>query len=179
MLDPAHLLIEHMSLFTERVLPGPILDLACGDGRNGIFLAQQGLSVICCDNSSERLQRAQELALENGAGIILWQVDLEAPSASPLPPDSYGALLVFRYLHRPLISCIRKALRPTGILMYETYTVEQAKFGKPRNPDFLLKPGELKGWFEDWNILHYWEGIEEEKERAIAQLVCTKPPAGQ
>jgi hypothetical protein len=53
--------------------------------------------------------------------------------------------------------------------------VDQAQFGKPRNPDFLLKPGELMNWFKDWHVLHHFEGIQENPKRAIAQIVCRKP----
>ena len=59
--------------------------------------------------------------------------------------------------------------------MYETFTVEQPRFGKPRNPDFLLKKGELRGWFEDWEVIDFFEGIREGPERAVGQIVCRKP----
>jgi tellurite methyltransferase len=101
-------------------------------------------------------------------------VDLEREGIDPLPQDSYGGILVFRYLHRPLIPSIRKALGKGGILIYETFTVEQPKFAKPHNPDFLLKPGELHHWFEDWDIIHAFEGIKDDPKRAVAQIVCRK-----
>ena len=82
--------------------------------------------------------------------------------------------MIFRYLHRPLISCIKKALKKGGVLIYETYTVWQPQFGKPNNPDFLLKPEELRNWFIDWEIIYYFEGIKENPKRAIAQIVCRK-----
>jgi tellurite methyltransferase len=174
MLKPAELLLEYISLFTDETLPGPILDMASGDGHNGIFLAQRHLPVICCDKSRDTLDRARRLAAEYGVTITLWQVDLEREGIDPLPQESYGGILVFRYLHRPLIPSIRKALRKGGILIYETFTVEQPKFGKPHNPDFLLKPGELHQWFEDWNIIHAFEGIKDDPKRGVAQIVCRK-----
>jgi len=72
--------------------------------------------------------------------VTIWKVDLERP-ARTRSRGEYSVILVFRYLHRPLMPCIRKALRTGGFLVYSTYTVDQAQFGKPRNPDFLLKPG--------------------------------------
>ena len=174
MLKPAQLLLEHLNLFTDETLPGAVLDMACGDGHNGIFLAQNHLPVICCDKSREALDRARRLAAKYGVTIRLWQVDLEREGIDPLPQESYGGILVFRYLHRPLMPSIRKALRKGGVLIYETFTVEQPKFGKPHNPDFLLKPGELHQWFEDWNIIHAFEGIKESPKRAVAQIVCRK-----
>ncbi len=172
---PAQLLMDHIERLLEEDLPGPVLDLACGDARNGIFLAQKGVEVICADLSEEALQRATQLAGQRGAAIQVWQVDLEREGFNPLPEDGYGAILVFRYLHRPLIPCIKKALRSGGLLVYETFTIEQPRFGKPHNPDFLLRPGELQQLFEDWQVIHYFEGIKENPTRAVAQIVCRKP----
>ena len=173
-LKPAQLLLDHLSLFTDGTLPGPILDLACGDGHNGILLARKNLGVICCDKSREAIERARRLATENGVTVEFWQVDLEREGINPLPEEFYGGILVFRYLHRPLIPSMKKALKKGGILIYETFTVEQPKFGKPHNPDFLLRPGELSEWFEHWKILHHFEGIKNNPKRAVAQIVCRK-----
>jgi len=172
---PAQLLMDHVGLFLAEALPGPILDLACGTGRNGIYLARKGFRVTCCDISSDNLEEVKKRAEAQGAEIELWQVNLEREKINPLSEDSYGGILVFRYLHRPLMECIRKALKNGGLLVYETFTVEQPKFGKPRNPDFLLNPGELLQAFEDWEVVHYFEGIKENPTRAVAQLVCRKP----
>ncbi len=173
-MNPADLLAEHASLFAEEVPAGPVLDLACGRGENGLFLAGRGLKIVLADRSGEALSEAARLAQEAGVEVELWPVDLEREGVNPLPEEAYGGILVFRYLHRPLIPCIRKALRPGGLLFYETYTTEQPRFGKPRNPAFLLQPGELRSWFEDWQILHYFEGLRTDPPRAVAQLVARK-----
>lgn len=174
-LEPARLLLEHLNLLTGSPLPGPVLDMACGDGHNGIFLAQHGLSVTCCDRSQEALHRAGSLASSLDVSVSLWLVDLEQEGVNPLSEDLYGGFLVFRYLHRPIIPCIKKSIRRGGILIYESFTIDQPRFGKPHNPDFLLKPGELKALFEDWEVIHTFEGIESDPPRAIAQLVARKP----
>jgi len=174
-LNPAAFLWEHRGVFLDGPLPGPVLDLACGGGRNGVFLAAEGLSVVCCARSPEALDRTRHLADEHGVTVSLWQADLEWEGANPLPVDFYGGIIVFRYLHRPLISHIRKSLKAGGVLMYETFTVEQPRFGKPRNPDFLLKNGELRGWFEDWEVIDFFEGVREGPKRAVGQIVCRKP----
>src|SRR4030042_4274855 len=171
---PAELLISHVSLFIEGTINGPILDLACGDGHNGIFLAKKSLEVICCDASEEALKSAKRLAAGQGVGMEHWRVDLGKVGTNPLSEDFYGGIVVFRYLHGPLLSCIKKALKKGGVLIYETYTVRHPQFGKPHNPDFLLKPEELRDWFIDWEIIHYFEGIKENPKRAIAQIVCRK-----
>jgi SAM-dependent methyltransferase len=174
-LKPAELLVEHLELFQQETLPGPVLDLACGPGDNGVFLALRGYEVICCDISLEILQQARKLAEGKGARVAIWQVDLERKEVNPLPVNTYGAILVFRYLHRPLLRYIKKGLKNNGLVVYETFTVEQAIFGKPHNPDFLLNPGELLQTFEDWEVIHYFEGIKENPARAVAQIVCRKP----
>jgi tellurite methyltransferase len=173
-IKPADLLISYVSLFIEGTINGPILDLACGDGRNGIFLVKKGLEVICCDVSEGALKSTKQLAALQGVDIETWRVDLEKNGTNPLTEDCYGGIVIFRYLHRPLISCIKKALKKGGVLLYETYTVRQPQFGKPNNPDFLLKPEELRNWFSDWDIIHYFEGIKENPKRAVAQIVCRK-----
>jgi tellurite methyltransferase len=174
-LRPSRLLEDYAYLFAPGRLPGPILDLAGGDCHNGLFLAARNLPVVCADISPGALEAAGRHAADSKHAVDFWKVDLERPGANPLPEDYYGGMLVFRYLHRPLVPCIRKALRPGGLLLYETYTVDQTRFGKPHNPDFLLIPGELKAWFADWDLIHYFEGILTEPERAVAQLVCRKP----
>ncbi len=175
-LRPDPLLENYLRLFTPKSLKGPILDLACGDGHNGIFLASRGLPVILADRSEEALRKAGESAEALGVSVKLWQVDLESSEVNPFEAESLGAIVVFRYLHRPLIPCIRKALITGGILIYETFTVFQREFGKPRNPAYLLTPGELLGWFSDWQVLHYFEGVEGEPgKRAIARIVCRRP----
>lgn len=173
-LRPAHLLVSHSHLFDHIRGKGPVLDLACGEGHNGIFLAKKGLSVVLCDKSEPSLQKARALARREGVKLEFWQVDLEQDQAHPLKEDYFGAVVVFRYLHRPLVPCIRKAIRGGGLLFYETFTIEQAEFGKPRNPDYLLRPHELRALFQDWEIHHYFEGILNDPKRAMAQIICQK-----
>jgi SAM-dependent methyltransferase len=153
-LKPAQLLVEHSGLVLEKTLTGPVLDLACGEAHNSIFLALKGVKVISGDLSSESLERAGELAAECGAEITVWQVDLEPEGVNPLPEHAYGA---------------------GGLLIYETFTAEQPRFGKPRNPDYLLQSGELGHMFADWEVIHSFEGIKENPTRAVAQLVARKP----
>ncbi len=172
---PDQLLRQHLSLFTAEPLRGPVLDLACGDGHNGIYLATQGFSVVLADWSDEALEAAACASRDVQDKIRFWKVDLEKKGSNPFRETSFGALMVFRYLHRPLIPCIKKALVRNGLLIYETYTVDQKQFGKPRNPAHLLNRGELRTFFRDWTVYHYFEGIENERQRAVAQIVCRKP----
>lgn len=174
-LAPSELLWTRSELLDPRRLPGPVLDLACGDGRNGLYAAGLGLEVVCCDRSRSALRRVRREARAMGLRVRLWWTDLEAAQRPPLPEDAFGAALVFRYLHRPLIPEIRRTVRSQGLVIYETFTVAQRQYGPPRNPDHLLNPGELAKWFEDWDILHWFEGELTDPDRAMAQIVARKP----
>lgn len=171
---PDELLSQYSYLFSDDLKDYPVLDLACGDGHNGIFLASKGFSVILADASKEALAQAKMTAQAAGVSPQFWLVNLEQVGANPLEGRTFGAILVFRYLHRPLIPCISKSLQRGGILVYETFTMKQASFGKPKNPDHLLKKGELLSCFNDWQIIHTFEGIMGDPPKAIARLVCRK-----
>ncbi len=169
--DP--LLVRFSSLLEHERLEGPVLDLACGTGENGLFLAGLNLPVVLADRSPQALAVARRSAQGQGLKAEFWEVDLET-GTNPLQEEYYRAILVFHYLYRPLIPMLRKGIREGGILIYETFTSEQPKYGRPHNPDHLLQPGELADWFEDWQIIHYFEGLFENPRRAMAQIVCRK-----
>lgn len=171
---PDELLTRYSYLFSDDLKDYPVLDLACGDGHNGIFLASQGFSVVLADRSEEALSQARLNAQAAGMSIQFWQVNLEQEGVNPLDGRIFSAVLVFRYLHRPLIPFISKSLKQGGILIYETFTTEQARFGKPKNPDHLLKAGELLSWFQDWEVIYTYEGIIGAPPKAIARLVSRK-----
>ncbi|WP_022941742.1 methyltransferase domain-containing protein [Psychromonas hadalis] len=150
----------------------PILDLACGSGRNGLYLHQQGFPVQFLDKNSialNQLQTEQQIKKHNCT-----EVDLET-NEQVLNASSYQAILVFRYLHRPLMTQIKAAVEPGGFVIYETFTTENRQFGRPNRDAFLLQPNELKEMFYGWECLHYFEGIKHNPDRAIAQIVCQKP----
>jgi tellurite methyltransferase len=170
---PARLLMAYAHLLLDEPLPGPVLDLACGEGRNGLFLAERGLPVIFCDRSETSLGQVKQSASRLSLSVETWQLDLETDTKR-LPEDRFGAILVFRYLHRPLIPEIKASLKKDGLLFYETFTVGQPRFGRPRNPDYLLQPGELLDWFSSWHLLHYFEGIRQDPIRAVAGIICRK-----
>jgi tellurite methyltransferase len=164
------LLKQHISLFTKT--GKPVLDLACGSGRNGLHLLAQDIPVIFADKNSQAL--AGIAANSQVKRSQCWQVDFET-GEQQLLPNSYQAIMVFRYLHRPLISQLKQAVCAGGIVIYETFTTDNRQFGRPHRDAFLLQPGELKQLFSDWQCLHYFEGIKSEPDRAIAQIVCRKP----
>ncbi len=173
-LKPAPLLARNWQLFRKSGLAEPVIDLACGDGHNGIFLAAQGIPVVLIDLSAAKLEAARRAAQKAAVKVQVKRWDLEQGESSPLAVQSAGGFVIFRYLHRPLMPAVKAAVKKGGIVIYETFTRDQTRFGRPHNPDFLLRPGELRQWFLDWQILHYFEGTMPEPDRAMAQIVCRK-----
>jgi tellurite methyltransferase len=164
------LLTEFKTLFKAQ--GKPILDLACGSGRNGLYLHEQGFPVHFSDKNSEALTTLQ--AEHNISTDQCFCADFEL-GEKVLNVESYQAIIVFRYLHRPLMEEIKAALVPGGFIFYETFTTENRQFGRPNRDAFLLQPNELNSIFSNWSCLHYFEGIKHNPDRAIAQIVCQKP----
>lgn len=175
----ASLVSDNLALLQEIEMENGVLDLASGNGRNGLFLVEHHIPVTFADNNESALREIDseidKLSAERGSLIKTWQVDLEIPESQPLAGKIYDSILVFNYLHRPLMQGIRDAIRPGGLIMYETFTTEQAQFGKPSNPDFLLAAGELRRYFQGWEILHYREGKNSNPRQARASLIARKP----
>jgi len=171
----AKLVLDHIDLLTKLDRSLPVLDLACGAGQNGLMLARRGVPVVFADRSSSDLDTIERHLTKEGLPGNTWEIDLEQPSVSPFSNDAYSAIIVFRYLHRPLFPALLSAVKPGGLVVYETFTIANRQFGRPNNPDFLLQPGELISLFQDWEIIHKFEGILEKPDRAVAQVVARKP----
>jgi len=123
---------------------GVVVDLACGLGRHTLAAAAAGVSVVGIDRNRASLTELREAAARREFAVETLFADLEDPAEIPLRSHCCGAVLVFRYLHRPLIPAITRVLAPGGLLVYETFTIDQRQLGTgPRNPDHLLEPGEL------------------------------------
>ena len=155
---------------------GPALDLACGRGRHALAAGAAGVPTLGLDRSQPFLAELRAEALERNLPVQAARTDLEAGWGIPVASGSCGAILVFRFLHRPLASAIVEALRPGGLLLYETFTSNQTKLSYgPRNPAFLLRPGELKDLFPALEIGHYEEGVfGTERPEALARLAARK-----
>ncbi|MDX2171373.1 MAG: class I SAM-dependent methyltransferase [Deltaproteobacteria bacterium] len=158
--DPARSAGGAPSNWLARHLPGHAvgraLDLACGDGRNALYLARQGLQVDAIDLAFAGLAHLRAAAPASGRSINTVQADLEH---FRLPEDRYAVVVNIRYLQRSLFPAIRRAVIPGGIVVFETFLREQARLGHPKNPAFLLEPGELAREFAAFDVLALEEGL--------------------
>ena len=125
--------------FADRIpAGGSVLDLAAGGGRHTRFLAGRGHPVTAVDRDVSGLAD-----LQADAAVTILAVDLEDGRPWPLGDRRFAGVVVTNYLHRPVLPPIIAAVAPGGCLIYETFAVGNERFGKPSNPDFLLRPGEL------------------------------------
>lgn len=132
--------------------PPRALDVACGSGRDAVFLAMNGYEVDAIDILPDALLRANDLASRHSVQIRTIQQDFERQPS--LPVGQYDLVVVFRYLQRSLMPALSKTLRPGGYLVYETFHARNRQTGaKPTNPDHLLKTGELTSSFSELEIL--------------------------
>ena len=175
---PHEVLLDYLDAPVNTGCVWPVLDLACGTGRSGLKLAGRGIGVVFADRSTTALEEVEQHLSKAKLTGRVWQVDLEQAGINPFDGQLYSAIVCFRYLHRPLFPDLLNAVEPGGLVIYETFTAGNRRFGRPNNPDFLLEPGELKTCFQNWEILHYYEGIQHSPDRAIAQIVARKPVAG-
>jgi rhodanese-related sulfurtransferase len=148
------------------------LDVACGRGRHALLLAGAGFPVRAVDRDPGQVQWLNRLARRLQLPLDAAVVDLENGDAD-LGDEQWELVLVFNYLHRPLFPSLVRALKPGGVLLYETYTKEQATRGRPTNPDHLLEPAELPRLVAPLDVLRQREG--ELDGRAIASVAARKP----
>jgi SAM-dependent methyltransferase len=165
--EPSPFLLRHLAALRR----GRALDLACGAGRHALLLARHGFQVDAVDRDPGALAVLAAAARTEGLAVRPLAADLET---FPLPEAVWDLVLDVRYLQRSLAPAIAAALRPGGLLVFETFTVEQARLGRPRNPDFLLRPGELSRMFPGLKTLAFEEEVRDGRE-AVAALLARKP----
>ena len=150
------------------IRPGSeVLDLACGTGRHARFLAARGCSVLAVDRDADAIAMLAAVA-----GVFTRTADLEG-AAWPFAPASFDAVVVANYLHRPLFGSLFDALRPGGLLVYETFMLGNERFGRPSNPHFLLRPGELLAAVQgQLEVVAFEQGEVGAPRPAVVQRIC-------
>ncbi|HUT48591.1 MAG TPA: class I SAM-dependent methyltransferase [Alphaproteobacteria bacterium] len=154
---------------------GSVLDLAAGSGRHTRYFLGLGHRVVAVDRDVSRLA---DLAADAHRAKITAEVieaDLETGAPLPLAGRRFDGVVVTNYLYRPLFAELRNALAPCGVLLYETFGIGNEVYGRPRNPDHLLRPGELlelaRGQLE---VVAYESGLVERNGSAVIQRLCAR-----
>jgi len=140
-----------------------------GRGRHALPLARAGLRVFGVDARFDAVRDAVEGARRERLELRAWCADL---TQHPLPRSRFDIVLVTRYLQRDIVPAIRDAVVPGGVVVYETFTVQQLALGVgPKSPDHLLRPGELREAFANFEITFYEEVSQPE---AVARLIARR-----
>ena len=142
---------------------GPVLDVASGAGRHARFFAERGLEVVAVDREPQAIP-----------GVRGVKADLEDGSPWPFAGQKFGAIVVTNYLFRPLMRILQSSLADGGVLIYETFMVGNEKFGRPSNPAFLLRPGELLEAFASLTVVAFEQGTLERPKPAAIQRLCAR-----
>lgn len=170
--SPAIVLSENRYLLPAR---GKALDLACGLGANAVELAKSGLEVHAWDISEIALEKLEHKALQEGVQIHTEQRDI---SLHPPEPEMFDIIVVTYFLDRKIIPHIITALRPIGLVYYQTFTRDKPGSVGPKNPDYLLERNELLVLFHKLSIVLYREegriGDTEQGHRNEAMLIAQK-----
>jgi len=157
---------DHVDLLPK----GHVLDLAMGEGRNGVFLATKGFQVTGVDISAEGLKKAETLAAELGVTIKTVVADLEFYE---IPANTFDVIICTYYLQRDLFSKIAAALKPGGMALIETYTMDHLQYRPRFNKAFLLEPNELLAMLPGLQIVRYQE--VNTGKAAFASILAQKP----
>lgn len=137
-----------------------MLEVACGAGRNAQWMVARGFEVVAVDRTPQQIP-----------GVRFVQADLEGGKSWPFPGERFAGVLVVNYLHRPLYPHLIAALAPGGVLIYETFMVGNERFGRPSNPDYLLRPGELLEEFGSLHVVAFEQGRVFAPKSAMIQRI--------
>jgi len=163
--EPTPLLVETAS----RLKPGAALDLACGAGRNALWLAQHGWRVTAVDGAPAAIEILRRRASERVDAQV---ADLEK-NQYRIEPSAWDLIAISYYLQRSLMEPAKEGVKPGGVLVAIVHTTEPGE-----EPTYKrAKPGELKSYFADWEILHYYEGASRDPahKRPVAEVVARRP----
>ena len=151
--QPAKVIQQFINQYSDHCVNKNGLDLACGSGRDSVYMANNGWSMTGVDYSQSALDRLQALAKVNQQQVNVKKIDLERDTQQlDKLEGQYSAVVVIRYLHRDLFARLRSLIVPKGFIIYQTFLTGCEQFGSPKNPRFLLKAGELADRFSDFKI---------------------------
>lgn len=152
----------------------PVLDLACGAGRHARIFLVEGYKVIALDRDVTGLED-----LAHTPDIEVIEADLEAEEW-PLVNQKFSGIVVTNYLYRPLFPYLINALAPDGVLLYETFSMGNERYGRPTNSEFLLRPNELRKRLEGpLHILSFEQGQTGGDTPRVIQRICAVKPGGR
>lgn len=175
--------------YASLIPAGPVLDLACGNGRHGRYFLDLGYPVTFVDKETSGIG---DLSIHKNAELMTYDLessylgnpdrenyDLKEPAPEeitywPFKENQFSGIVVTNYLYRPLFSRLKATVKPGGIIIYKTFSVGNEKFGRPRNPNFLLQEDELRTVFsKQFRELAFFQGLERNPER-MTQAICVQ-----
>ena len=164
---PTILLVETV----EKLVPGTAIDLACGAGRNALYIAERGWEVTAVDGSKRAIELVRERSASRGLHVRTEVADLTAPNFT-IQPDVFDLVLIAYYLQRDLFAKAKAAVRRGGVVVAIVHTPEPGETWSEKR----ARPGELPGFFRDWEILWEYEGPSRDPahRRPVAEIVARK-----
>ena len=145
-----------------------VLDLACGSGKNTRFLLESGYNVVALDRDVSQLAD-----ISHNQNLEIYEFDLETGSKFPFYKREFSGIVVTNYLYRPILDDLTTALGFGGVLIYQTFMVGNEAYGRPNNPNFLLKKNELKDVFgKQLDVIAFEEGYVQIPKPAMVQRIC-------
>jgi tellurite methyltransferase len=165
--EPTALVVE----IAGKLAPGRAIDLACGAGRNALYLAEQGWDVTAVDGSASATGLLRERAAERGLEVRTEVADL-TDRAFALPEKHFDLVVIAYYLQRGLFPLAKAAVRPGGVVVAIVHTPEAGEAAS----DKRAAPGELRGFFGDWELLWCYEGVSRDAahRRPVAEIAARK-----
>jgi tellurite methyltransferase len=166
--EPTALVVETAA----KLPPGIAIDLACGAGRNALYLAEKGWSVTAVDGSQTAVDFVRKRAATSGLTVQARVADLTSDSFK-IPSGEFDLILIAYYLQRDLILRAKEAVRPGGLILSIVHTPETGENWTEKR----AAPGELRGFFTGWEILHDYEGPSRDPahRRPVAEIVARRP----
>jgi len=164
---PTILLVET----AQKLTPGTAIDLACGAGRNALYLAEQGWAVTAVDGSKKAVELVRRRAAERALEVHTEVADLTARDFTMLP-STFDLIVIAYYLQRDLFAKVKAAARPGGVVLTIAHTPEPGE----RWSEKRAAPGELRGFFTDWEVLWEHEGPSRDPahRRPVAEIVARR-----